>query len=240
VSNIADKVVVVIVAVSVLGAVVVAETQRRTAPIEIPEDPSSAGIILPSTGSIAPDPTEPLREGYALVIGDVDRYRYKLVINAMSFHCDPEPCARSMWDTPEWREMLRVANDTFPVKIWRYRPRFGEVVPIATLRMPATNWGFVNWPVPQQHYTGADGVAVTDPRGVMEGDQILIEQSPGIRKEPLQGAAAQSDGRAMPFYSLIDKASNDATTMPTVFRKFRPGPGQDILERFGHVRKAKD
>lgn len=239
-SSIADKVVAVIIFVSIVGAVVVAETQRRTAPIEIPEDPSSAGIILPSTGSIGPDPAEPLHEGYAVLIRDTEKFRYKLWINAMSFHCDPEPCARSMWDVPEWREALHVTNGSFPVRIWRYRPSVGEVAPVATLRVPATNWGFVNWEVPQERYIGADGVEVMNPLGVVSGDQLIVEQNPGIRKEPSQRAGAHPDERDMPFYSEIVKSTTSPTTWPTVFRKFRPGPGQDILERFGHVRKAKD
>jgi len=187
--------------IALIGALAVAKPlpQRRA-----PARPQTAFMPV-QTSSIGPDPTTPSREGYAILITDLEHLRYNLVVNAVEL---PVP----MWSLPEMVSLCNVADGTFPVRIWRSR---GDVVQqLATIRVPIVGGG-QPWSIPEEPPASSGEWRL----GVKTGDTVLIEWNPCVMVAPSQMGGGTT-ARAMPFASALDRKSQDPVTFESARQPF--------------------
>lgn len=171
-------------------------------------------VLTPRTTSIGPDPTAPALTGYAIIITNLERYRYNLVLQAI-----PAP----IWDSPEWQAINRVVDGAFPVRIWRYRQSDGTLYPMTTLRVPANDGGQLIWPVPEEREIRAQSTPIAIQSGFRTGDQLIVEYTvPGLLVTSRQGPDVHPNERATPFASQIDRHAQAPDTLYSIRKEFRP------------------
>lgn len=189
-------VILLLIAAIACGAALVGDGTRLVA-TRVADPNAGDPVVFPAfTDSIGPDPTIVYREGYMLIVPDLDRFRANLFLMAVP----------STFDPAQWPE---VRDGSFPV--WIYRERRNEIGLMIVLHVPARPYGMLSWAVPRE----TEGQP-----GFLPGDKLVVEYTRGLLKFRSQLPGINPAVYDVPYWSEIDNISNAPSTKPTIRIRF--------------------